>query len=281
MKGVVFDIKQLAVFDGPGIRTTVFLKGCPLRCSWCHNPEGLSRKPQVIVKKNQCISCGTCIDLCSHQEKCVLCGACVENCPVHARKICGIEWEAEDLIKKLRKEEAYLKNQGGGITFSGGEPTYQSEFLLEVLKGLKGMHRTIETSGFCEEKRFQSIVDQLDLVIMDIKQMDSEIHKRYTGQDNELILKNLRFLQESGKPFLIRIPLIPGITDTEKNLEETAAALDGSKSLLGVELLPYHQTAGAKYPMTGRIFEPGFAEAQIPRKDTSPFLKRKIPCKVL
>ncbi len=281
MKGVVFDIKELAVFDGPGIRTTVFLKGCPLRCTWCHNPEGLSAKRQMMVKWSQCLHCGKCREACRHPEECILCGDCILSCPLHLRRICGTEWEAANLAKRLRRDQDYLAANGGGVTFSGGEPTYQPEFLLETLEMLDGMHRAIETSGYCSPAWFQRIAGQLELVIMDIKHTDPRIHKQYTGRDNSVILKNLEYLKEGSLPFVIRVPLIPGITDTEENLEQTASLLKGSLNLVGVELLPYHQTAGAKYGMINKQYQPGFKEDQQPRKDTKPFLERGIPCRVL
>ena len=281
MKGVVFDIKEFAVFDGPGIRTTVFLKGCPLRCTWCHNPEGLSAKKQLMVKWSQCLHCGKCMEVCQNPKHCILCGDCILSCPLHLRRICGTEWESADLAERIRRDEGYLAANGGGVTFSGGEPTYQPEFLLETLQRLEGIHRAIETSGYCRPEWFQTITGHLELVIMDIKQTDRKLHKKYTGQDNEMILQNLEYLKQGSLPFMIRIPLIPGITDTEENLEQTASLLERSRNLLGVELLPYHQTAGAKYGMIGRAYQPGFQEDQMPREDTSPFLERGIPCRVL
>ena len=175
-EGVIFDIKQFAVFDGPGIRTTVFLKGCPLRCMWCHNPEGLSFQPQLMVSQNGCIHCGRCKAVCKHLDHCVLCGDCVRACPNRLRKICGDRISAEALAHKLLRDKEYLSGEGGGVTFSGGEPCGQPEFLLECLDRLSEMHRAIETSGYCSPEIFGKIIQRLDYIIMDLKLMDEKEH---------------------------------------------------------------------------------------------------------
>lgn len=258
--GTIFDIKQMAVFDGPGIRTTVFLKGCPLRCAWCHNPEGLEFQPQLMVSPNGCIQCGKCKEVCQGNENCILCGECVRVCPLHLRKICGVEYTVEELAKKLLRDKEVLEMNDGGVTFSGGEPTNQPLFLLEVLKKIRGMHRAIETCGYCAPDIFQKILNELEYVIMDLKMIDSEEHKKWTKKDNKVILQNLELLKQKNIPFLIRIPLIPGVNDTEKNYRETAEILADAKHLQGVELLPYHRTAGAKYSMVGKEYEVDFKE---------------------
>lgn len=249
-QGIIFDIKEFAVFDGPGIRSTVFLKGCPLRCMWCHNPEGLNPNPEKMVKKHS-----------------------VENC--------GEFISVSKLSSILLKDKDFYKKNQGGVTFSGGEPLFQAAFLYEVLQELNEIHTAIETSGFCTEKIFEMIVNQIDLVIMDLKLMDSELHRKYTGVDNSVILKNLETLKNMQKPFIIRIPLIPGVNDTRNNLEATAAVLEDAKELIRVELLPYHRMAGAKYSMVGRAYEPSFQENVPPSKEIGSFLKRQIPCIVL
>lgn len=280
-KGVIFDIKQMAVFDGPGIRTTVFFKGCPLRCQWCHNPEGLSVKPELMVSPNGCLKCGKCREVCPHPEGCISCGTCIRACPLHLRKICGTEYEAEVLAKKLLRDKAYLEANRGGITVSGGEPTSQPEFLLELLEKLKGMHRAIETCGYCEEELFRQVLAKLEFVMMDIKHTDPKVHQHYTGKDNAKILRNLEILKESGKPFVIRVPLIPGVNDTEENLSETARLLVNAENLVRVELLPYHQTAGAKYGMVGRKYRPEFDTERAVAAMPEIFEKYGVPCKVL
>ena len=281
MYGTIFDIKQFAVFDGPGIRTTVFLKGCPLRCEWCHNPEGLSFQPQIMVSKSACTHCGRCEAVCPSPSRCLVCGKCVRACPAGLRRICGKRVESADLAAKLLKDREYLEKQGGGVTFSGGEPTAQGEFLLECLRLLRPMHRAVETSGYCDTDLFREILTELDYVIMDIKHTDDTMHQRYTGVSNRRILQNLDSLKRSGKPFRIRIPMIPAVNDTEENFRETAKLLADAENLDFVELLPYHQTAGAKYEMVGLDYKPSFQTDLLPNLDTAAFAERHIPCKVI
>ena len=254
-KGIIFDIQQLSIFDGPGIRTTVFLKGCPLRCMWCHNPEGLSFEPELIVSTENCFS--------SSQSD---------------QKIIGEEWLAKDLANKLLKDADYLEKYGGGVTFSGGEPTSQAEFLIELLKRTESMHRAIETSGYCSEAVFKEVLANVDYVMMDIKLIDAKKHKEYTGVSNSKILRNLNLLKVSDLPFRIRIPVIPGVNDDDNNFEMTAKALLDSKNLEMVELLPYHVTAGAKYEMVQMEYRPTFDEAQQPRLLTEIFESYGLPC---
>lgn len=227
MKGTIFSIEEFAVNDGPGIRTTVFLKGCPLHCAWCHNPEGLSLHPQLMHTRD-------------------------------GDEICGREIEARDLAGIILKDAEILRMNEGGVTFTGGEPTMQASFLCEVLELLGSLHKAVETSGFCSSDVFRSVTDRLDLVMMDIKAVDSDLHQRYTGVGNGRILANLELLKSSGKPFVIRIPLIPGVNDTRDNMVRTAELLKGVPTLLRVELLRYHKTAGAKYKMIDLTYNPPF-----------------------
>lgn len=250
MKGVIFDIKEMAVHDGPGIRTTVFFKGCPLRCKWCHNPEGLSSKPQLMYKEARCVKCGRCVTKCSHPE-CQPFGRCIHICPQNCLEIAGRTVDAKELAKELKQNANILGDSFGGFTFSGGEPLSQPEFLTALMNNLKDYHLCIETSGYAEKAVFERIINKLDFVIMDIKLADSELHKKYTGVSNEKILDNFSVLKKSGKTYLIRTPLIPGITDTKENL-------DAIKKLIGTsdwEQLPYNKMAGAKYKMLGMSFE--------------------------
>lgn len=281
MKGIIFDIKEMAIFDGPGIRTTVFLKGCPLKCSWCHNPEGLSFKPELMVSSNGCLGCGRCRNVCPTPEKCRVCGSCVRVCPAGLRKICGIETEAQELAERLQKDSDYLKSVGGGVTFSGGEPLAQPEFLLECIQKLPGIHKAIETSGYCSEKWYSRIIHELDYIIMDLKLINEEEHIRYTGVSNAKILRNLESLKDSGKPFRIRIPVIPGVNDTDENFRATADLLKNADRLEKVELLPYHQTAGAKYSMVNKTYSPQFNAGQKPYINQDIFKENKIKCECL
>lgn len=276
--GTVFDIKQLAVFDGPGPRTTVFLKGCPLRCEWCHNPEGLSVEPQLMVSLNSCRHCGQCAAVCPSPGNCIACGRCTKVCPDNLRKICGVRYTPEELAALLLKDKDYLTALGGGVTFSGGEPTMQAGFVMDTVALLEGMHCAIETCGYCRPEVFQQVIGVMDYVMMDIKLVDEQQHIRYTGVSNQLILENLAWLKTSGKPFRIRIPVIPGVNDSDGNFSATADLLTGAEMLEKVELLPYHKTAGAKYSMVQKEYAPSFDCNAAPRMNMQLFVDRGIPC---
>jgi pyruvate formate lyase activating enzyme len=258
MKGIIFNIEEFAVHDGPGIRKLVFFKGCPLKCTWCHNPEGVSFKKELMVSYAACIHCGKCEDVCTHKEECIACGKCVGVCPLRLRKIAGQEIKTKELAKELLKGKEVLTGSGGGITISGGEPLAQPAFLFDLIEQLKPVNIAVETSGYAKPDIFQKMVSEVDLVLMDIKHTDTKIHKKYTGVGNELILDNLEYLCQSATGFYIRIPLIPGVNDTRENMEKTAELIKDAKNLKRVDLLPYHQTAGAKYPMLGKEYNPGF-----------------------
>ena len=249
MIGTIFDIKEMAVHDGPGIRTTVFFKGCPLRCRWCHNPEGLSFEPQLMYKDIRCIDCKSCQKECEHEE-CKPFSRCIHACPENCLEITGRKVEAKVLANELKESAYILGSSFGGFTFSGGEPLAQPEFLLELMKELKDFHLCIETSGFCGSKIFKEIIEKLDFIIMDIKIADFKTHKEYTGVGNDKIISNFEFLKKSGKPYLIRTPLIPNITDTKENLEEIEKIISDSMW----EKIPYNAAAGAKYKMLGMNF---------------------------
>ncbi len=246
MLGTVFDIKEMAVHDGPGLRTTVFLKGCPLRCIWCHNPEGLITKPQLMYKENRCVHCDLCKKECNHPE-CKPFGRCLHICPENCLVVSGREVESEDLVKELKASADVLGDSFGGFTFSGGEPFAQSKFLISLLDGLKDYHKCIETSGYVDSEIFKVVIDKLDFVIMDIKIADKDNHIKYTGVDNTVILKNFEILKSSGKPFIIRTPLIPNITDTDENLTKIKEIIGDSTW----EKIPFNAMAGAKYKMLG------------------------------
>jgi len=297
-KGIVFDIKQMTFHDGPGIRTTVFFKGCPLRCTWCHNPEGISFAREIMVNPVGCHGCDACViacpdfndhpgsggylkPRCNHVPRCRGCGVCVHVCPLRLRRVIGSSYTANELAAIILKNRELLEGYGGGVTFSGGEPLSQAGFLLEAIRELNGLHTAVETSGYCNPAVFCDVIEAIDLVILDIKLADSTAHKIYTGVDNYLILDNLACLARSGRPFIVRVPLIPSITDTPKNLGGIASLLSDIKGLIKVELLPYHATAGAKYGMVGRKYEPGFDEHELPNVDMSAFEDKDIPCVVL
>lgn len=250
MKGIIFDVKEMALHDGPGIRTTVFLKGCPLRCKWCHNPEGLHQASELMFKYSLCKGCNRCRKECEHPE-CKPFARCVRACPEGLLQIVGESIESTELAARIEGGAKVLGDSFGGVTFSGGEPLMQWRFLLEAAEMLSKYHLAIETSGHAEKSVFREVLEKMDLVMMDIKLADPEAHKYYTGVDNSLILSNLKELQASGKPHIIRTPLIPGITDTEENLRRIECIVGDSKW----ERLPYNKMAGAKYGMLGLKYE--------------------------
>ena len=280
MTGTVFDIKEFAVFDGPGIRTTVFLKGCPLRCQWCHNPEGLSPKPQLMVSSASCVHCGACSRVCKHPDNCIACGVCVPYCRLGLRKIAGTIWTAEALAERLQRDADVYQMSGGGVTFSGGEPLMQWDFVSEVISRLKGIHTAIETSGYTNDEIFRQAMGTLDLIMMDWKVSDPEKHRYYTGVDQAPIRRHAEMLAAGETPFILRMPIIPGVNDTEKHFQTAAEIVKDAKTLLRIDILPYQRAAGAKYSMVGRNYSPEFDGAVPPHFFLSIFDKAGIPYKV-
>lgn len=263
MKGTVFSIEEFSVYDGPGIRTSVFLKGCPLRCTWCHNPEGQERAVQIVRSPNGCIGCGNCMRYAETVNGMTrFTEDSIAHCPNGLLRYCGEIYEADALCEKLLKNGALLKK--GGITFSGGEPLTQSSFLFECLQILKGkIHTAIQTCGYCSVDNFERALTLCDYMLFDVKIADDTLHRRYTGVSNATILANLTRLVKSGVEFVVRIPLIPGVSDTKDNLQKTCEILV-SNGIKRVELLPYNRMAGGKYKMLNRVYEPRFdTEAEV------------------
>lgn len=282
LTGTVFEVREFCVHDGPGVRTTVFLKGCPLRCVWCQNPEGQSFEPQLLVTLKECVRCGACLRACPQGGKsCTACGACVHVCPQGCRRLCGIRMTADELAAKVMKDADFLRQSGGGVTFSGGEPLAQAAFVCRAIDLMKPLHVAIETSGYASADDYQAVVEKVDFVYQDIKLCDDDAHRRWTGHGNRQILNNLAWLKASGKPFVARIPLIPGVTDTTENYAGVADLLKGSRNLLEIQLLPYNFAAGAKYALVDREYKPSFNEKTPVNTDSTVFKQASLPCRVM
>ena len=278
MKGNIFSIEEFAVFDGPGIRISVFLKGCPLRCMWCHSPEGQSSESELIRSPNGCLNCGACVPFLGGNEPTE---KALTVCPRNLIRLCGEAFTPEELFSRLSPKLDMVNSAGGGITFSGGEPLAQSEFLLNCLKLFKGKtHRAVQTSGFADRNTFKAVLSECDYMLFDLKLMDEKKHIEYTGQSNDIILKNYRVLASSGIPFITRVPLIPTVNDTSENLEATAAFM-AENGVSKIELLPYNTSAGAKYAAAGKTYRPTFPEEVRPEIRPEIFEKYRIEVSVL
>lgn len=271
LRGRIFNIQRFSLEDGPGIRTTVFMKGCPLRCAWCHNPEGLEMGKELRLINERCILCGECGRVCPvgveagqrqvgavpvGQQDCTLCGACVEACSTRAREMVGRELEVDELVKELASDRLFFEESGGGVSFSGGEPFQQPEFLLAALEACRhrGLHTVVDTSGLAETARLLAAVRWTDLFLYDLKLIDSQRHTVFTGVPNDLILDNLRALARAKAQVWIRVPLIPGINDDDPHLERMAQFLIDLPDPPPVRLLPYHETALHKFRALGHTY---------------------------
>ncbi|MDD3585847.1 MAG: glycyl-radical enzyme activating protein [Thermoguttaceae bacterium] len=284
--GLVFEIREFSLYDGPGIRTTVFFKGCPLRCRWCHNPEGLLAQRELLINTQTCTHCGKCLRTC-HFKSCIVCGLCVEHCVNQCRRVCGVKYRVETLCTELLKHQDVFQMSGGGITFSGGEPLMQTDFVVALANRLheQNIHLALETSGYASLEDYMRAVESVDLVFQDLKHTNPKEHLRCTGRDNAPILENLAWLKTSKKPFVARIPLIPYTNMDRVTLDDFASLLKDAPNLLRVELMPYHATAGAKYHLTGRTFRPGFDDSNLNRQQLfsdaclAPFIAQGLTCR--
>ena len=280
VKGCIFSIEEFSVYDGPGIRSTVFLKGCPLSCEWCHNPEGQDAGIQIVKSPNGCVGCGACFENAVQENgKTVFMERSIKKCPMKLLRYCGKMTESTELCSKLLANREFLSD--GGVTFSGGEPFFQSGFLFECLEQLKGkMHTAIQTSGFCESAVFARATELADHFLFDLKLFDEAQHIKYTGVSNRLILENFRFLAKSGKDLTVRIPLIPGVTDTYENIDGLCRLMSES-GIYYAELMPYNKMAGGKYKLLGKTYSPSFDETLTPDIQADIFEKYCIKILVL
>jgi pyruvate formate lyase activating enzyme len=266
ISGVVFNIQRYSIHDGPGIRTTVFLKGCPLSCLWCQNPESQSREPEIMINRNLCTVCGHCVSECENgaisllkecsvtdRMKCLCCGRCVEVCPNEARKLTGTEMTVGEVVKEVMKDLDFYESSGGGVTLSGGEATFQPEFALAILRACKnsGMHTAIETCGYTSWEVLDRFLECTDLVLFDIKHMDDAVHKEGTGISNEKILENAAKMAKV-KSMLVRVPLIPGYNDSEQAVRQIAVFVASLPNNVEVDLLAYNPLGEGKYESLGK-----------------------------
>ncbi|HJD96948.1 glycyl-radical enzyme activating protein [Mailhella massiliensis] len=260
-QGTVYNIQRMSTKDGPGIRTTVFLKGCPLHCLWCSNPESQSFVPELLFFRNLCTGCGACVASCPagaavqeegisglDRSRCLSCGACAAVCPTKAREMSGRLMSVEEVLAVLRKDALFYENSGGGVTFGGGEPTAAGQFFLDLVEAsvMEGWHVTVDTCGFCPEERFRKALAMADLFLFDVKHMDPVRHRELTGQDNALILRNMEAALLSGREVRIRMPLMPGLNDSEENIAAMADFF-GKFGRSEIEIMPCHAFGRNKY----------------------------------
>ena len=268
--GILFDIKRFAVHDGPGIRTTLFLKGCPLRCLWCHNPEGISRKPQLAFHAHLCIRCGECIPVCPEgvhdlsdagrvlrRDRCVVCGRCSPECLGRALRLYGATMTVSEAAKAAREDRDFYAQSGGGVTLSGGEPLLQGEFAAELLRAARkaAINTAVETCGYVPWRNLECAIPYLDYLLYDVKHIDSAKHQLYTGVSTQTILENLKRAAPLATHVIVRVPVIPGFNDTAEEIRAIANYTAGLKGIAALHLLPYHRHGQAKYEQLNRTYE--------------------------
>lgn len=260
MKGYIFDIKHFAVHDGPGIRTTVFLKGCPLKCVWCHNPESIKAEKQLGFIEHKCVSCGACVEVCPEgahyfdgnihkfdRSKCVSCGKCTEVCRVDALSLYGKYMESDEILNDVMDDIDFYESSGGGVTLSGGECLMQVEFCVEFLQKLKSnnIYTAVDTCGFVSKDTLDKVMPYTDIFLYDLKAIDEDVHQKCTSKPNNVILENLKYIDSLGKKTEIRIPFVPNYNDGQ--IQKMAEFLSTLKNITGVRVLAYHNYAGTKY----------------------------------
>ena len=267
--GTIFNIQKFCINDGPGIRTTVFLKGCPLNCLWCHNPESKLTRQELYYDAAKCIGCGGCVVVCPNdchniselghgfdRSNCTVCGGCAEACPAAAMELTGREASVEEILAEVEKDAVFYRNSGGGMTLSGGEPMLQFEFTLALLREAKnrGLHTAMETCGYAPAERYQAIAPYVDLFLFDYKLTDEALHKQYTGVSNQKILENLKMLDQLGAKTVLRCPIIPGINNTAEHFAGIAAMAESMENVQGVEVEPYHPLGAGKAALLGKEY---------------------------
>lgn len=268
MKGTIFNIQRFSVNDGPGIRTTVFAKGCNLRCRWCHNPESISSRQEIQYFPEKCIMCGKCLDVCPEgahyinseggkvfdRDKCRMCGLCIQHCLYDALVFVAKDMQPDEVVEVVMKDSDYYQNSGGGLTISGGEPLLQKEFVKRIFEKTHalGIHNALDTAANIDWSVIEYVLPVVDLVLLDLKVMDPEIHKRFTGVSNKKILQNAKQLAQQAIDLIVRIPVIAGFNATEDNMNQTAAFLKDFPRLQYVELLSYHDLGLEKYTSLGQ-----------------------------
>jgi len=287
-EGLVFNIQKYSVHDGPGIRTTVFLKGCPLECQWCHNPESIGFKSQIVFWKDRCIGCGRCkvkfpeqkIEIVNKKASFTKGVANLpievsEICPTQALELAGIKMSSKEVIDEVRKDTVFYDQSNGGVTFSGGEPLAQLDFLKELLIKAKtfGLHTTVDTTGYSKWENIEEILPYVDLFLLDVKHMDSEKHKEFTGVSNELILENIKKISDAGKRIFARMPVIPTVNDDDNNLTKMGEFLS-SIQIEQINILPYHDIAKNKYKQLGKIYK--LKDLEVPSDEQMSCVEEKL-----